>query len=281
MEHPIKNTPNIHETAFVTAMYRASDEKLSKDIYAKLWNSKKTEVWVDHFIHEVSIYEKFTHCLRNRYFYDKLASFITKNKIELLINFGCGFSMYPFLLNQKLISIEIDKPEVIAYKKDKIKKFQSDNKLPLRNIHYISTDFASDFESGLFEKIKAIKGNKQSFILIEGVLFFLNKKETDKLFELFRRIQSPDEFIGSVSFDDSVQKLDVFNRLLSFLNPNNTKQFPNYQTIPIDYYQSLTDYKIIDKQDYYSLSKTFSPQNAFNKDADMLNESMYVLKKVK
>ena len=36
----------IHETAFVTSTFRAFDENLSQDNFAKLWQNSKTERWI-------------------------------------------------------------------------------------------------------------------------------------------------------------------------------------------------------------------------------------------
>jgi hypothetical protein len=60
---------DIHETAFVTAAYRASDPKLSKDSFANLWSNRKTDTWIAQYVKAVSPIEPLAHCLRNRYFF--------------------------------------------------------------------------------------------------------------------------------------------------------------------------------------------------------------------
>jgi len=117
----MKNAIEIQETAFVTAAYRASNEALSKDNYSNYWNNPKTDEWIKNYVKKVSIEEPFVHCLRNRFFYETIKELLEKEEIEVLINFGCGFSMYPFLLDEKLINIEIDQKSLIAYKKVKFK----------------------------------------------------------------------------------------------------------------------------------------------------------------
>lgn len=44
----------IHETAFVTSTFRAYNEPLSQDPFAKLWRNKKTETWIARYLDEVS-----------------------------------------------------------------------------------------------------------------------------------------------------------------------------------------------------------------------------------
>lgn len=269
----------IHETAFVTSAFRAFDENLSQDIFAKLWQNPKTEQWIAAYLNKVSSEETFTHCLRNRYFLDKIKYLVENQEVEVLINFGSGFSMYPFLLNDKLINIEIDKPEIVDYKKGKIKKWQKENILPKRNIHFIGVDFSESYKEDLLSKINSITDNKSSFILVEGVLFFLDKEETDNLFDFFNILQNSEDYIGSASFQETIKETIAFKNLLNFFNQSVSKTSANdYQTIPDEYYSSNKNYRLIDHQDYFSLSKKYG--NRINQDKELiLNENFYLLKK--
>lgn len=269
----------IHETAFVTSAFRAFDENLSQDTYSKLWYNSKTETWIKDYLNQVSSEEIYTHCLRNRYFLDTLKELISEQNIELLINFGSGFSMYPFLLNENLAHIEIDKPEIVNYKKSKITHWQKEGKLPNRDIDFIGVDFSTNYEDKLLSEIASIKSTKSSFILIEGVLFFLNREETNKLFNFFNVIQKQSDYIGSASFQDNIKETTAFKKLLGFFNQKVSKTNEvDYQTIEDTYYKSIQNYKLIDHQDYFSLSKKYN--NTIKQDRDfILNENFYLLRK--
>lgn len=270
----------IHETAFVTSTFRSFNESLSQDNFAKLWRNTKTEKWIEEYLEQVSSEETYTHCLRNRYFLDTIKELVDTNKIEVVINFGCGFSMYPFLLDEKLINIEIDKPEVIDYKKSKIKNWQKNDILPQRNIHFIGVDFSENYKEDLLSRIFSIKKDKPCFILIEGVLFFLDRKETDNLFDFFNMIQNQGDFIGSASFQESLKETLAFEKLLSFFNQKVSKtKEGDYQIIKDEYYQSITNYTLIDHQDYFSLSKKYNNSIQLSKEL-ILNENFYLLKKI-
>ena len=278
----MKEKLEVHETAFLISIFRASNEKLSKDAFAKLWYNTTSKLLAKDLVENVSEYESFTHCLRNRYFYETINELILKKEIEVIINFGCGFSMYPFLLDKTLTYIEIDKPDVIGYKKEKVLKWQEEKVLPQRDIHFIASNFKSGYETGLLAQILEIKEDKPSFILIEGVLFFLTKQETKTTFSLFDRIQLKGDYIGSVSYRKEMAKTKVFKRLIKlFKDQLSLGQQFNYQTISDDFYHDQSNYKLIDYQDYYSLSKLYSPLNAIDKQEDILNESMYLLQKIK
>ena len=277
----MKNDRNIgvHETAFVTSAFRATDENLSQDAFARLWQNSKTDQWIIDYLEQVSSEEPFTHCLRNRYFLDEINALVQKNEIEVLINFGSGFSMYPFLLDNKLMHIEIDKPEIVTYKKQKLEHWQQENILPKRNINFIGVDFTSEYKSGLITKLNAIKGNKSCFILVEGVLFFLNRKETNGLFDLFSMIQKSGDYIGSASFQERIKETQAFKNLLQFFNLKVAKTTKDdYQTIDDQYYTSRPYYSLLDQQDYYSLSDKYDHKIIEEKSL-ILNENFYLLKK--
>ena len=276
----IEKNISIHETAFVTSAFRAFDEDLSQDNFAKLWENNKTEQWVAEYLDHVSSEETYTHCLRNRYFLNTIKKLVAGGEVEVLINFGSGFSMYPFLLDEHIIHVEIDKPEIVDYKMDKIDYWQRNYILPKRNIHFIGVDFSTDYKESLLSKINTIKGTKSSFILIEGVLFFLSRTETNGLFKFFDVIQNSGDYVGSASFQDTLKNSLAFKNLLKFFNQKVAKTSKNdYQTIEDKYYKSLANYNLIDHQDYYSLSSQYANKIGNNRDL-ILNENFYLLRKL-
>jgi len=264
----------IHDTAFVTCNLRASNETVSHDIYAKLWNNKGTELWVDKYLSQVTQHEAIAHCLRNRYFLDTIKKLIETNNIKVLINFGCGFSMYPFLLDNTITHIEIDKPEIIEHKKSKVEAWQDSGVLPKRDIRHIGVDFSTNYKDQLLKTIHAIKNNKPTFILLEGVIFFLNLKETNNLFKLFASIQNNGDYIGSASFRENIVENKTFKKLLKFMAAETNIE--DYLTLNDAYYNSIENYKLIDNQDYFSLSKTYLNKEGIDKSL-VLNECFYIL----
>ena len=270
----------IHETAFVTSAFRAADPELSKDKYAQLWPIGKTSIHAEKYANTVSEYEPFAHCLRNRYFYETLNQLTKIDAIETLINFGCGFSMYPFLLPGKLKHIEIDKADVIDFKKQRIKTWTSQGRLPKRAIQYLAGDFNQENMEPLLTELNKSINTSKCFILIEGVLFFLAKEATSRLFGLFNSLQKPNDYIGSVSFRPEVEKTTVFRNLIDFveINLNKNEQF-NYQTIDDTYYHGLSNYELMEHRHTLSLAKKYAVNKKLTVN-EVLNEHMYILKKV-
>jgi len=275
----VEENISIFETAFVTADFRALDVALSKDTYAHLWPTKRTQEYRKEYVAEVSDHEPFAHCLRNRFFLDAVAQLYQKGEIAILINFGCGFSMYPFLLPQSLEHIEIDMPNSIAFKKEKIRHWQEKGILPPRKVSFLAADFNTDYATDLKQKILMIKGNKKCFILLEGVLFFIDGRDTQVLFQLFRELQHSNEYIGSVSFPKETEQSMVFEKLSKFASKRlNANEKFEYQTIEDDFYEHPPGYDLIEHQ--HTLSLATSYVSTIQPDAqEVLNEHLYILKK--
>ncbi len=271
---------NIHETAFVTAAFRAANSELSGDQFAHLWANSSVAVHAQRYCSAVSRFEEDAHCLRNRYFYDTLKGLLNKEGIEVLINFGCGFSMYPFLLNASVHYIEIDTVDVITYKKEKIEAWQKEGILPDRNITFLEANFNAPSLQALYRKLARIKLDRKSFILLEGVLFFLGKGDTNRLFNLFKLLQGSEEFLASVSFQPEIEQQLVFEKLVDFVEENLEKnqQF-DYQTVPDSFYKGIEGYTLLDHQHTLSLSERYVPESDLPLE-EILNEHMYLLKRI-
>ncbi|MGB1242875.1 MAG: class I SAM-dependent methyltransferase [Chitinophagales bacterium] len=275
----MNNTIEIHETAFVTATFRASDEELSKDLYSEYWRNTKTDNWNMNYVKKVSLEEPFVHCLRNRFFYETIKQLIDRKEVEVIINFGCGFSMYPYLFDEEVIHIEIDQREVIDYKKSCVEDWVKEGKLPNREIHYLTKDFNLQRDE-LEDEIKSIIGDKPSFVILEGVILFLSQECTNDLIDLIGRVQTAGSYFGSVSYLDEINDLDCFKRLTTFLE-NEAMSGNKFDclTLPTSYYENLPNYGLVEHEDYVSLSEKYAPERAIINGNSILNENMYLLHK--
>ncbi|MFD2565216.1 class I SAM-dependent methyltransferase [Aquimarina rubra] len=270
----------IHETAFIISTYRSYHEDISKDTYAKLWNNARTEALIPGILNNISKEESILHSIRNRFFYERMKSFFEKNNGGTLINFGAGFSMYQFLLDDTVSTIEIDKKDIIDYKKQKVHLWTKEGKLPKRNIHYTSLDFNLDSEKEMIISLKKLIAEKPTFILLEGVLFFLNRKITNKLFRVFKQLQNPGDIVGSVSYLPEIEKTEVYKRLLNYFDSNNdTNDTFSHQTIPNSYYNQVEGYTLKEQADEYNLSKMYAPEFDIKNKDQILNEHLYLLER--
>ncbi len=270
---------DVHDTAFMTSAFRASNEDLSMDPYAKLWLNGNAERWSQDYLTRVSAEEASAHCLRNRFFLDKITELHARGEIEVLINFGSGFSMYPYLLPSSMRHIEIDKAEVIEYKRSKTEEGQSRGALPRRDIHYVSVDFTTGYQDTLRSKILESCAGKKSFILLEGVLFFLLREESDRLFEFFASIQERDGYVGSASFRPDLTGTTAWQRLMTFVKATtHAKEDTFCLTVEDSYYRSRNGYDLIEAEDFFSLSARYGHRPELEADL-ILNECFYLLKR--
>ncbi len=270
----------IHETAFVVSTYRSMYETVSQDHFAKLWNNPKTDALIPNILKTISKDEALLHALRNRFFYEFMTSYFEKHGGGTLVNFGAGFSMYQFQLSEQVNTIEIDKKDIIDHKKDRIDQWMNNGALPKRNIEYLALDFNEDSEAQMVSTLKPLIRKAPIFILVEGVLFFLDQKTCDKLFSVFAKLQKKGDCIGSVSYLPEVEDTKVYKRLLHYFDSNNDTEDPfSHQTTPQKYYENLDGYQLLEAADGFGLSKVYAKAHEALIKKEILNESMYILQR--
>ncbi|MDH7444580.1 class I SAM-dependent methyltransferase [Aquimarina sp. 2201CG14-23] len=270
----------IHETAFVVSTYRSHHEEVSKDIYAKLWNNPSTDNLIPEIIENISKHEAVLHSIRNRFFYEQMRSFFLANNGGTLINFGSGFSMYQFLLNENVRTIEIDKTDIVAYKKEKVDLWTNEGKLPKRDIQYVSIDFTAHSKEEIVSSLKPYIKQGPIFILLEGVLFFLDLDTTNTLFKVFKELQQTGDQVGSVSYLPDIENTEVYRRLLHYFDANNNTNDPfMHQTIPHNFYENINGYFLKKISDEFELSKIYAPNMDITDRKEILNENLYILQK--
>ncbi len=270
----------IHETAFLTCAYRSSDPTLSGDQYAYLYNNTQTDRWVDMVTVEVSNKEPFLHCLRNRYFLDKITHFFGQHPDGVLVNWGSGFSMYPFLIADVIKCVDIDQEDIINYKSNLLKDWISEGRIPFRNVDYIKADFRQNDLSVLVKNIKSIIKNHPCFFILEGVLYFLSPEVTERVFLAMKEIQKSGDLLGCVSFLPEAADTPVLKKLNAFFDKNNfTDDSFSHQLLPNEFYLKRIGYNLLDHQDYCSLSRQYKPEMSISDKFSILNENMYILER--
>ncbi len=271
----------IHETAFVVSTYRSHHEDISKDTYAKLWNNPATDAIIPDIFKRVSKYEAILHSLRNRFFYERMNTFFKKNEGGTLINFGAGFSMYQFSFGNYVNTIEIDKKDIIDYKKDKVDHWTKEGKLPTRDITYSAIDFNKNTPTEIIASLRPLIQKEPTFILLEGVLFFLDRKTTNTLFEVFKKLQELGDLVGVVTYLPEVENTQVYKRLLHYFDSHNdTNDSFMHQTIPEAYFRNIDGYKVIENTDEFELSTIYAPEHGIKDKTTILNETIFLLERI-
>lgn len=270
----------IEDTAFVCAEYRARDVALSGDPFAHLWPTAKTKEWVGSYLAEVSGEEAFVHCLRNRFWLEEIGNFLNRFPEACFVNFGCGFSLYPFVSEDRHTFVEVDVKDVIEFKRAKSEQLIKEGKLPARKIEWVVSDFEDqDSYDNLRQRLISRISGRPSFFLIEGVLFYLSKDAASSLFSMFKELQKLGDRVGSVSFLPEIRATEVYQRFLSYFERRLGITRDNYLELPLEFYQGLSGYRLLKHTEYCELSRKYSPDRSIDDPDDILNEHMFLLER--
>ena len=275
-----KDKVEISETAYLTCGCRANNEFLSKDIYAKFWMNNKSREFVSKYLKEVSSLENDLLSLRNRFFLEQLKSFFELNKNSTLINLGAGFSNYPFLLNPNHRYCEVDTSEIINVKIHKLSEFQNKGIFPKRDITFIESNLNKKDGLDKFKKIlKKWIGDSLSFVLAEGLIYYLSNDNIKKLFEIIHEIQTPKSRIGIISWPPKFKKFPVFKRFCNFVINNMDEKSNKYTFHNPNEFKKLKNYKLIKQTNYIQLAKQYGIK--LPKDGDFFWEDFFILEKIR
>lgn len=268
----------IHETAFLTCAYRSIYPDISKDIYAALYTNEQTMAWVQKITEEVSDWEPLLHCFRNRYFYDALSTFLKLQPDGIIVNMGAGFSMYPYLLGQDTVAIDVDQTDIIHYKEKTLQHWVDEGLLPERKIQYYTADFRANDLGDMINHLITLIDGRPSFFILEGVLYFLSEAVTQRLFDALAEIQVSESLLGCVSFLPEALETEVQVRLNTFFDKYNLAGDSfSHQMLSHESYRNRNGYLLLEQEDYMTLGKKYAPQLANYTKSEILNENMYLL----
>ncbi len=267
-------------TAFVICDYRSRDPELSGDKFAHLWVTPQARPWTDGFL-SVSPIEVQAHCLRNRFFLEALKRFFAEHPQGVFVNIGAGYSFYPYLLPQgQQRFCDVDHSSVIAHKSAKIAAWEAEGRIPRRQVTYFSADLEDADQLAVLEtQLRAWIQGAPSFFLIEGVLFFLQPRSVDLLFQMFARLQGTGDRLGAVSFVPQTFDTPVYQRLLRFLADHLGEHRKDYIALPISFYETLPGYRLDRWFDECQLSRQFSPDRPLEDPWGFLNEHVFLATK--
>ena len=116
---------------------------------------------------------------RHRIIDDLLREELAANPNLTVIIIGAGFDTRAFRLKGGTW-VELDEPQVITYKEERLPAATSENEL-----QRIAIDFATD---SLEQKLASYSGRRPVTIVIEGVLMYLEEAAIDQLLQTLQRL---------------------------------------------------------------------------------------------
>jgi O-methyltransferase involved in polyketide biosynthesis len=258
---------HLSETAFLVNESRSRMTDISRDTYSHLWLTNKTKLLWNDFAKKVYPHNDLALSIRNRYFLEHLITTTKKHKNTVFVNIACGFTSYPFLIKKDIKCIEIDLKPVINYKKNKIAKWQKENKLPKKTIDFVALNIEQNNDLLKLEKLlqNKLKG-KHSFILLEGITYYLNIPTLKKIFNICANVQKYSDTIGFDYWTPKIKKHPVFIKLVKYFADkfNYKKQYNLFDTnfiFSIPKYKPLEITNITSKEIFYSNTSIMSDYN--------------------
>jgi methyltransferase (TIGR00027 family) len=178
----------ISKTAFYCCGVRmqdaASAAPVCNDVYAQ--NFMNEDGWrvFEAFRGETS--PNASNVARHRLIDDRLRAALAAHPGLTVITIGAGFDSRPFRLSGGTW-VELDEPQIIAYKNERLPAAGSPN--PLTRI---AIEFATE---SLEEKLAAYAGQSAVTVVIEGVFIYLDREQINNLLAAVRRLFPEHELI--------------------------------------------------------------------------------------
>ena len=171
----------ISQTAFYCCGVRMRDAEREKpvcgDKYAKVFMSEDGMKILDKFKDEVG--PNTSNVARHRIIDDLLRQDLLVHPNLTIVIIGAGFDTRAFRLKGGTW-IELDEPQVITYKNERLPASACEN-----DLQRIPIDFATD---SLEQKLSPFAGRTPVAIVIEGVLMYLEEPAINKLLETLRHL---------------------------------------------------------------------------------------------
>lgn len=178
----------ISKTAFYCCGVRMQDAERSTpvcgDIYAEAFMNEYGLRIFEAFKDETS--PNAASVARHRIIDDFLRQELLADPSLCVVLIGAGFDSRAFRLKGGTW-VEIDEPQVIAYKNERLPTTNCENEL-----HRIPVDFSTD---SLEEKLSSFSSRSPVMVVIEGVFAYLEEEEIRQLLQKLRRLFPPHKLI--------------------------------------------------------------------------------------
>jgi O-methyltransferase involved in polyketide biosynthesis len=273
----------VHDSAFIVNAFRARYPQVSADPHAALWQCERHEHWATRYAQQVGRSEVLVHALRHRFFLERLQAFLATTPDAALINIGAGFTSYPFLIRPGVPCCEVDMAFTVAFKQQKLAEFNAQGLLPARPITFLPLDDLNDPAqlSGLLARLWTWLEGRTSFVLLEGVLFYLHLSTIENLLAGLASIQGEGGIVATTSFRPEECQKAMFQRLVSYCTTDYQQAHFSPTSLPNRFYHQQQGYALLEHRNCFDLQRTFSPQEYLGAAEDVLEEDLYLLQRTR
>jgi methyltransferase (TIGR00027 family) len=171
------------------------DKPICGDTYAKVFMNEQGLQILETFKDETR--PNISNVGRHRIIDDLLRQELLANPNLTVVIIGAGFDTRGFRLKGGTW-IELDEPQVITYKDERLPAATSDNEL-----QRIAIDFATD---SLEQKLASFSGRSPVTVVIEGVFMYLDEATIETLLQTLRRLFPQHKLICDLMTRDFFEK---------------------------------------------------------------------------
>ena len=279
MAGPIKH--DVSGTAFVVNYSRSRMENVSKDRYAHLWVTRESiELWNDLAKH-VYPNDDLNVSLRNRFYLERLLHFMQQHARPVFVNIASGFANYPFLVEGNCSFYEFDLPNITEFKKCTVAQWMKERKLPERTIHYLPIDLNDGLQRRKMKETlhKAI-GNNPSFVILEGVTYYLGKDVLWDIFSLLSDVQNKGSMVAFDYWKPNAMDYPVMVRLKEHLDKKFGYSNRGWDLFDESFIREIRGFTKIESTDIAALEVKYSPTRLFQGSENKIPVHFSVLKRV-
>ncbi len=240
---------DVSGTAFVVNLSRARQVALSGDEYAHCWVTPETQALWDELAREVYPHDDISLSLRNRFYLTRLRSFVAAHPRPTFVNLGAGFTSYPQLVDARCRSIEVDLPNIVAHKQERVDAWVRGGILPARTLAFHAADLMrpADLDALATALVGWCAG--PSFVLMEGLVYYLSRDVLDRLFAMLARAQQPGSLVAFEYWPTDAERYGVYRRLETYLARRFGRASHGYTLLDAATVRAITGYEVAETSD--------------------------------
>jgi O-methyltransferase involved in polyketide biosynthesis len=271
---------HISESAFLVNESRARDVGLSRDRFAHLWVSDRTrKLWED-FSREVYPHDAVELGVRNRYFLQRLNAAVTDGGIVVFVNIGSGFTSYPYLTDRPCRCIEVDYDHVLRYKREQTHAWREEGLLPDRPVEYLPADLNDPGDlARLGAHLEEILRAGPSFMLLEGITYYLGMPRLMELFDLASRVQERGSILAFDFWKPDVASHPITLRFKRFFDERFGHREAAYNLFDEAFVHTIPGYAVAEMTDVQEQERALAGSAVLSDSGGILPEHYAILKK--
>lgn len=215
--------------------------------------------------------------MRHRFFQKRLEAFAASGP-AVLVNLGAGFTSYPFLLESALATIEVDLPGVVETKSARMRELREAGVLESRCVTQVAADLndASD-RNRLVSLLHSELAGARSFVLMEGISYYLEPAVLESLFAAMARCQTPGSVLALDYWPAALDRHPVLIRLRSFFSKKFGFDSSRYNLFDLDRITAVPGYRLREASHAAEQERVFASTNIMQDTGTILWEQYAVL----